>query len=166
MKSIFNKKIDFFMIISGYPAIGKSSLAKLSVLRVIDLESSDFIIDNNRIPDWYVIYCKIAERLSNQGYTVFVSCHSQVRSYFREHNINYCVIAPTIEFKDNWIKKIENRYNEDPTPKNRRALEYATKYYEDDIKKLFEDESQIIGIDEEDYKLEDLIEAAKEHYEK
>ena len=65
------------MIIVGYQGIGKSSLA--GVGNCIDLESSNFWINGKRDPEWYKPYCKIADHLSKQGYTVFTSSHEVVR---------------------------------------------------------------------------------------
>ena len=65
------------MIISGYQGIGKSSLAGKN--NCIDLESGNFWVDGKRADDWYKPYCQIANHLSQQGYTVFVSSHEVVR---------------------------------------------------------------------------------------
>lgn len=70
------------MIIIGYPGIGKSTLAGKDH-KFIDLESSNFKIEDERSEDWYKVYCKVAEDLSRQGYIVFVSSHLAVREALR-----------------------------------------------------------------------------------
>ena len=59
------------MIIVGYPCIGKSTYAAGHPYRAIDLESSNFVKDDN----WVKSYCNVAIDLSRQGHVVFVSSH-------------------------------------------------------------------------------------------
>jgi len=71
------------MIILGYPGIGKSFLAQSPVIfhvrdyqgsfGVIDLESSNFVVDGKKIENWEIPYCKIALELSEYGHIVFIS---------------------------------------------------------------------------------------------
>ena len=145
------------MIISGYPAIGKSTLAHLSKYRIIDLESSDFVVNGNRINNWYEIYGKIAARLSAQGYIVFVSCHRLLRNYLKENDVEYFVIHPSLSLKSKWIKKLEDRYNYGKDPKNKKALDYAKHFYNVDITEIINSESNRIEIHNINYNLENYI---------
>ena len=45
------------LIVIGYQGIGKSSIG--GKYNCIDLESSNFYIDDKRDNDWYKIYCNI-----------------------------------------------------------------------------------------------------------
>lgn len=99
------------MIISGYPCIGKSSLA-LERADVIDLESSIFCDEKwCRDSDWYIQYCKVAEYLSKQGYIVFVSSHHTVVTQLLYNTKEvFCIIYPSLDLKDRWILRLKNRY--------------------------------------------------------
>lgn len=145
------------MIVAGYPGIGKSTLAHLSKYRIIDLESSDFVVNGNRIDNWYEIYGKIAARLAAQGYIVFVSCHKLLRNYLKENCVEYFVIHPSLSLKSKWIKKLEDRYNYGEDPKNKRALEYVKKFYDDDINEIINNEVNRLEIHNINYNLENYI---------
>ena len=108
------------MIISGYQGIGKSSLAGKN--NCIDLESGNFWVDGKRADDWYKPYCQIANHLSEQGYTVFVSSHEPVRRELEKSKEPVYVIFPAIDLKDEWIKKLEDRYNNTKLDKDRIAF--------------------------------------------
>lgn len=130
------------MIITGYQGIGKSTLAKTDD-KIIDLESSCFWNVNEltgektRHDDWYIYYCQMAIDLSNQGYTVFVSCHPQIRDFLSSHATNFNAIFPSKNIKEDWIKRLENRYEESGLEKDKRALEHAQKFYDSDIDRLW-----------------------------
>lgn len=144
------------MIITGYQGIGKSTLASKND-KIIDLESGcfwkedDFIyldehhknymlgkVEKSRPKDWYVYYCQMAQHLSRQGYIVFVSCHTEVREYLMRHNEEpFCAIFPAKDLKDEWIKRLRDRYNCSKLDKDLRALQHAEKFYDSDIAELW-----------------------------
>ena len=134
------------MIITGYQGIGKSTLAK-SNDKIIDLESSCFWKydlydfeqkgDKTRPDDWYVYYCQMAQYLSRQGYIVFVSCHPEVREFLSIRNSErFCAIFPDKSIKDEWIKRLCERYEKTKSEKDLRALEHAEKFFDNDISRL------------------------------
>ncbi len=146
------------MIIIGYPGVGKTSLAG-RYNQYIDLESSNWNSPDNTKPDmWWWSYCKVAEDLSRQGYRVFVSCHPSVQKYFEESNEYVMVIYPSIELKEEWIKRISDRYERDRSIKNLAALNNVDLYYDKQIKSLndssFENKLVLKDIN---YKLDDEI---------
>ena len=103
------------MIIIGYQGIGKSTLCKTyeRILRYIDLESGlmrDPMNDNTRWNNWANIYCNIALSLSDQGYIVFVSSHKAVQDILAESKDEVIAIYPSKRIKDEWIKKLLERY--------------------------------------------------------
>lgn len=135
------------MIITGYQGIGKSTLASKND-KIIDLESSSFwkydlydfehTGEKTRPDDWYVYYCQVAQDLSRQGYTVFVSCHPAVREFLSIHNREkFCAIFPDKSLKEAWLQKLRDRYNKSKLEKDLRALEHAEKNYGMDIYKLW-----------------------------
>lgn len=148
------------MIIIGYQGIGKSTLASKEN-NFIDLESSNFFHNGVRSDNWYVYYCNIAAHLSKQGFNVFVSSHEVVRNrlkkYFDEPLIS---IIPSISLKDEWIRKLEERYNNHKSEKNYKAWMNAVARYEDNINEIKNSGIGFIEIENIDYNLEDVL---KEH---
>lgn len=129
------------MIITGYQGIGKSTLANKNH-KIIDLESSCFWKEEDGIrsrpTDWYVYYCQMAQYLSKQGYIVFVSCHQEVRDWLSVHNEEkFCAIFPAKSIKEDWIQRLQNRYNVTQSKKDLKALEHAEKFYDSDINQLW-----------------------------
>lgn len=125
------------MIVIGYQGIGKSSLAGRNN-RFIDLESGNFWVDGKRADDWYKPYCQIAEHLSQQGYIVFTSSHEVVRKQLENSSEVVVVVYPSIELKDEWIDKLEERYATSNLEKDYKALMNAVDRYEENIKELSE----------------------------
>ena len=124
------------MIVIGYQGIGKSTLSSNSYSR-IDLESSNFWFKGQRPDDWYIYYCQIAMGLSRQGYTVFVSSHKVVRDFLFEHtHERVYVIYPALSLKDEWIRKLELRYNASQLEKDKKAYLNALDRYEDNIQEI------------------------------
>ena len=124
------------MIIIGYPGVGKTSLAG-RYNQYIDLESSNWNNPDNIKPDnWWWSYGKVAEDLSRQGYRVFVSCHPSVQKYFEESNEYVMVLYPSIELKEEWIKRVSDRYERDRSMKNLAALNNVELYYDKQISSL------------------------------
>ena len=145
------------MIIAGFSGIGKSTIAKSNVARIIDLESSDF---NKKDPEWYITYCKVAKRLSEQGFIVFISCHNEVRKYLSQNDIPYVVIYPSEELEYEWIVKLQKRYEKTKLEKDLKALERIEKYFVKDVRDIIDNEKLSIVIDDIDYMLEEYIDEA------
>ena len=118
------------MIVIGYQGIGKSTLAGRNN-RFIDLESGNFWVDGKRADDWYKPYCQIAEHLSQQGYIVF-------RKQLENSGETIVVVYPSIKLKDEWIAKLEKRYEESGLEKDYKALMNAKDRYEENIRELGE----------------------------
>ena len=155
------------MIITGYQGIGKSTLARNNK-NFIDLESSCFWKTdengNRTRPDWYVYYCQMAQYLSRQGYTVFVSCHPEVRDWLSQHRQEkFCTIFPSPRIKGDWLNRLQERYLDSQSEKDLRALSHAEDCYDKDIENLLSQckmdyYSNAITIDDIHYDLEKLIE--------
>ena len=126
------------MIIIGFPGIGKSTLA-CNDYRFVDLESSYFKAPDIRNEDWVVEYCKLAEFLSKNGSIVFVSSHKAVRDYIAKMRTNELVscIFPSKRIREQWIKKLEDRYMDSGLDKDYRAFIRARDHYVDDIRELY-----------------------------
>lgn len=146
------------MILIGYQGIGKSTLA-FKENNFIDLESNNFFYKDKRIDNWYIYYCNIAAHLSKQGFNVFVSSHEVVRNrlkkYFDEPLI--CII-PSINLKDEWIKKLYKRYINHKSEKNYKAWMNAVDRYEDNINEIKNSGIEFIEIENINYDLENILE--------
>lgn len=145
------------MIIVGYQGIGKSTLAKNSY-KYIDLESGNFWIDGVRHDDWYKAYCKIAAHLSAQGHTVLVSSHYVVREELKKYSEEVKCCFPSVDLQEEWIKKLEDRYNESKLEKDFKAWQNAYNSYFENIYDLMESGFDNIIIRSMDYDLRELIE--------
>ena len=130
------------LIIIGYQGIGKSTYA-CQETRCIDLESSNFKINGNRQPDWYIIYCKIAISLAKQGYVVFTSSHKQVINEFasqpKDNGYDIIIVAPSKAIGDSWIDRLRMRYEMNPTIKNKIAWKDAENNFYEEIDYLMHD---------------------------
>jgi hypothetical protein len=148
------------MIVIGYQGIGKSSAASDN-LSFIDLESSSFWVDGKRDFDWYIVYAQIAEHLSKQGYTVFVSSHQVLRDWLASSSEKVVEIYPSHEIKEDWLRRLKYRLITDPSEKNKRAYEGALNHYDANIKSFEEDRGHYIYMELRtvNYKLEDVIDA-------
>lgn len=129
------------MIIIGYQGIGKSTLARQQLAEhgmseYIDLESSCFWHDGKRPDDWYIYYCQMAEFLSRQGFRVFISSHKVVRDFLRDSKEQVFIICPNTDLKEGWIKRLEDRYNANPSDKNYKAWKNAEDCFEQNIENL------------------------------
>lgn len=148
------------MIIIGYQGIGKSTLAN-SCLKYVDLESGCFWINKKRYDDWYIPYVQIAEHLSKQGYTVFVSSHEAVRKELRDSKEEVICCVPSIPLKEQWITKLRRRWNTSGLEKDYKAYMNAFDRYEENILEIVNSGFDVIVIENIDYGLSDLINGYK-----
>ena len=124
------------MIIIGYPGVGKSTLAG-RYSQYIDLESSHFNDAFGEKPSgWFIPYCKVAEDLSKQGYRVFVSCHKEIQEYFYKSNEYVIVLYPALALKKQWLNRVKERFENEPSIKNAKALANVDEYYDVHINSL------------------------------
>ena len=143
------------MIIIGYQGIGKSTLAGYK--DCIDLESGNFWIDGKRAEDWYIPYCKIANHLSEQGYIVFVSSHEVVRKELQKSEERVVAICPAVELRDEWVAKLEERYNQSGLEKDYKAWKNAKDRYVDNIYEIIDDVSEVYYIRHMGYSLKGIL---------
>ena len=142
------------MIYVGYQGIGKSSISGKN--NCIDLESGNFWVDDKRVDDWYKIYVNIAEHLSNQGYKVFMSSHKVVREELTNRGIEFTAICPSLKLKEQWLNRLQERFDRTRSTKDFKALKNAEEMYEENIKDLTSERNTIIITDIK-YDLSDLI---------
>lgn len=127
------------MIYVGYPCVGKSSISGKN--GYIDLESSNFFYPNSsgelqRDASWADIYTNIAVDLHRQGYNVFLSSHGDVIKMLNDYNIEFVAIFPDKSIKEEWKERAIDRFHNNQTKKNRKALERIRDHYDEDIDSL------------------------------
>lgn len=148
------------MIVVGYQGIGKSTLAGKD--GCIDLESSNFRVDGIRYDDWYKYYCQIANHLSQQGYTVFVSSHDVVRYELKKYDEAVVVIYPSLRLRDSWVDKLRTRYKQTDLEKDYRAYMNAEDRYFSNIEELRDSGFETYEITDMSYNLGDIIRELRE----
>ncbi len=145
------------MIIIGYQGIGKSTIAKNNP-SIIDLESKCFWYNGERPEDWYIYYCQIAEHLSKQGYTVFVSSHKEVRGFLIDNCTEpFGAIVPATYLRYDWIEKLHRRYLKTNSEKDKKAWKNAEDRYIENIQEICEDIDNYVVIQKMDYSLNSVI---------
>ena len=146
------------MIVCGYPGVGKSSIAGWN--NCIDLESSNFSQwqTDNVDYDWMAHYIHVATELANQGFTVLLSTHVDVIDLLHElENIPVVIFCPKFEMKDEWNKRLQERYDKHPSDKNARAWRGAIQYWDVKINALMNSGFPVYQPDSMNYDLRDYI---------
>lgn len=151
------------MIIIGYQGIGKSSISGADE-GFIDLESSNFWVDGKRNDNWYIEYSNIAKHLSQQGFNVFTSSHKLLRDEISKYNGTKIIIYPSLKLKNEWIKRVTDRYNKTKSDKDYKAMMNTITMYDENIKDLMNEKSYLhLIIDKIPYDLKKLIEEYKKN---
>lgn len=115
------------MIIIGYPGVGKTTAAK-KYNNVIDLDISNTIDVET--------YCRIAEKLSKDGYTVCVNSKAPVQEFFMCSTEQVYAVYPIKSIKFYWTQHLRNRYISEDTDKNLNAYKRVVSCFDDDIDML------------------------------
>lgn len=92
------------MIICGFPATGKSMMARFS--NWVDLESTPF---SKR--DAWLLYAEVAKHMSDSGYNVMVSTHREMLDALEQIETQYTVVVPPISDKNEYIGRYYARGN-------------------------------------------------------
>lgn len=105
-------------IISAFPGCGKTQCYKNNKsLTILDSDSSMFsriesgngIIRNSQFPNNYIAH--IQENIGKVD-IIFISSHEVVRDAMKNEGIEYTLIYPDIELKDEYINRYINRGND------------------------------------------------------
>lgn len=99
-------------VICGFSGIGKTTAEQKHRL-IIDLESSPFSYTwdgglkmerNPSFPDNYVD--RLCELIDNDSARYYLtSCHQEVRTALKNRGIDYIIVLPTIEQKNEYLKR-------------------------------------------------------------
>lgn len=151
------------LIICGYQGIGKSTLCTNGEVvtghpevRCIDLESANFWCDGKRPYDWFKYYANFAKHLAAQGYIVFTASHKVFREWMNEQGIGFVTMFPSVDLKDEWISRLETRYNATELEKDYKTLMDAKEKYEQTINNLAGEDNHYIICDI-DYRMPDVV---------
>ena len=145
----------------GFPAVGKTTTTKRTASitnRFIDLNITKFIGSNYFANlanmgcyqnsscnlDWFA-YCNLAIDLA-ENHDVFISVTPEILDYMEIQDKiirdSIIVIYPSLSLKDQWIKKMKDRYEKSNLLEDRRAYEYyICDNYDETIKKINANES-------------------------
>ncbi|WP_222928525.1 hypothetical protein [Sutcliffiella horikoshii] len=98
-------------IISGFPAIGKSYLTQNTELVVLDSDSSNFswIREGERHPDFPNNYIQHIQQNIGKADYILVSSHDIVRKALQENQIEYVLIYPSKNLKNEYLERYRNR---------------------------------------------------------
>jgi len=94
------------MIISGFPGIGKSYLFHNSSLNILDSDSSNF--DKKYFPGNYIKHIKHNIMLYD---VILVSSHGIVREALVGEKIEFLLVYPNIDMKEEFIERYKLRGN-------------------------------------------------------
>lgn len=117
------------MIICGFPGVGKSTMARTSA-RWIDLESTPFQKD-------FETYARVAKHMSDNGYNVMVSTHTELLDQFEKIGVPYTVVVPPLE------EKIEYRKRYDARGNSLQFIEYVTENWDQWIGNIVNHKSEL-----------------------
>lgn len=99
-------------IICGFSGIGKST-AEQKNRRILDFESTPYSrifengIDKGRNPDFPRNYIdKLCELIdNNEAWYYLLSCHQEVRDELKRRGLNYIIVLPFSDEKNEYIKR-------------------------------------------------------------
>lgn len=114
-------------IISAFPGIGKTTLVQTNK-NYVDLESSDYKwIDIDKTlsieerkgtaktinPYFPENYIKKIIELTDMGFNVLISSHKEVREALQAQGIEYTIILPSLDMKEEMISRYLSRGNQE-----------------------------------------------------
>lgn len=104
--SIPTKKKSGPVVVSGFPGVGKSHLARGAEFTIADSDSSKF--DKEFFPDNYIAHIK--DLMLNQDLDyIMVSTHEEVRDALVEEGITFLLVYPVISLKEEYRQRYVDR---------------------------------------------------------
>ncbi len=92
------------LVISAFPATGKTYFFNNTKLNVLDSDSSNF--DKKDFPNNYIEHIK---KNINKVDIILVSSHKEVRDALVKNGIDFMLVYPKIELKDEYIQRYKQR---------------------------------------------------------
>ncbi|WP_039240936.1 hypothetical protein [Clostridium botulinum] len=102
------------IIISGFPAVGKSYLFNnKNELKILDSDSSQisWISEGVRHPNFPQNYIEHIKDNIGKADIILVSSHKVVRDALKSNNIDYVIVYPSITLKNEYIQRYKERGN-------------------------------------------------------
>ena len=160
------------VVICGYPGTGKSSIGGWN--KCIDLESSFFSQNEQgrpmKVTEWVPRYCHVAVDLALQGYTVMTSTHEAVIDYF-QHGMLFpktvagpIIFCPAKDMKNDWSRRLEDRWKREPSGKNKRAWDGAMDGWKEKIDRIHDYGLPVCQPDSIDYDLKNYVQDIQNRY--
>ena len=145
-------------IICGFSGVGKST-AEYKQKDIVDMESSGFSHvwrngfygwgKNPEFPSNYID--RLCELIDNHAFTYYLmSCHQEVREELKARGLDYIIVMPTIEQKNEYLKRWLKRGS--PI----EFIKLMNNKWEDMIKSCEEDDAPKIYLSSGEY-ISDLI---------
>lgn len=111
------------IIISAFPACGKSYMYNNyngKPYYMLDSDSSKFswiyengVKTNKRNPNFITDYMNHIKENIGKVDVIFVSSHAEVRKALRENNLKYIMVYPSLDMKDEMLKRMRKRGNDE-----------------------------------------------------
>lgn len=133
------------LVVSAYPASGKTYSYKNykgtnpygDDLIILDSDSSKFswiykndVKTNKRNPNFIEDYIKHIKDNIGKVDIIFVSSYKEVRQALRDNNIKYFMIYPMLDMKDEIIKRMRKRGNDN------KFIEFQKQHFEEFIEEI------------------------------
>lgn len=114
-------------VISAFPGIGKTTLVQTNK-NYIDLESSDYKwVDIDKTlsieerkgtaktinPDFPENYIQKIIELTDMGFNALISSHEEVREALQAQGIEYTIVLPSLDMKEEMINRYLSRGNQE-----------------------------------------------------
>ena len=102
------------VIVSGFPGVGKTTfIDNPGELTLMDSDSSNFSWSNKeagqRHPDWPQNYINHIRESSSKADIILVSTHKEVRDALVSAGIEFVLVYPSLEMKEEYIRRYLDR---------------------------------------------------------
>ena len=135
------------VVISAFPACGKSYMYNNfngKPYTMLDSDSSKYswIYENGvktdkRNPNFIEDYIAHIKENIGKVDVIFVSSHSDVRKALRDNNIKYFIIHPSLDMKDEMLRRMKERGNDE------KFIEFQKAHYEEFINEIKDEMNKI-----------------------
>ncbi len=98
------------ILISAFPACGKSTFYNEYKDELVVLDSDSSTFDKSEFPQNYMDHIK--ENMDKAD-VIFISSHKEVREALKENDLDFTVVYPSIELKEEYMERYKNRGNDE-----------------------------------------------------
>ena len=126
----------------GYPCVGKTTASK-ELIGIIDIDSSLFFIDGERVSNWHKLAVKMALRYLKSGFDIMLTSHKDVCDELallvKEGVLttdDVYIIFPSPNLKTEWIEKIKQRYEDTKLYIHKKAYDNCSVNFDEHISSM------------------------------